>query len=458
MSRNKFAGKGPEEPGRNGRDKWSSRFGFIMSAAGSAVGLGNIWKFPYMAGTNGGAVFLAAYIFFALLLGVPILLTELAVGRAGGKNAVDSCRAIDKRWGFAGYFGIAGSFIVLSYYSVVGGWVMKYLVSCANDNIPVSGFFQSYSALTAEPLAWQFIFIFINAAIVLIGVSKGIEKVSSVLLPLLLVFLLGLMFYSLSLDGAAEGVKFFLKPDLSSVGSLSDILTICVKALGQVFFSLSLGMGTLITYGSYLDKNDNLPKSTFTIVGIDTLIAVISGLTVMPAVFALGMEPDAGAGLIFSTLPAVFAQLPAGSFMGTVFFLLVLFAAITSAISLLEVIAAFLSETFNMSRKLAAVLPSALIFLLSVPASMSYGRLRDFTVLGMNIFDFLVFLSDQIIMPLGGLFLCILAGHIWGRKGMDREITSGGRYPFVLSGVFSAVIKYAAPGLIAVITVSSFLM
>ena len=322
----------------SGRDKWSTGFGFIMSAAGSAVGLGNIWKFPYVCGTGGGALFLAVYIFFVLVLGYPILLTELSVGRHGGSNAVDACEKIKKGWGFAGGFGVAGSAAVLAYYCTVGGWVMKYLFSTASGNIPLPSYFSEYSTMAAEPVVWQTVFLLINGIIVVFGVSKGIEKVSSVLLPLLLVFLVGLMIYSLTLNGAAEGVKFLLMPDFSKISSFGDVADIVVKAMGQVFFSLSLGMGTLITYGSYLEKDNDLSRSTWIIVTIDTAIAMISGLTVLPAVFAMGLEPDEGAGLIFSTLTAVFGGLSYGRIAGTVFFALVLFAAITSSISLLETI------------------------------------------------------------------------------------------------------------------------
>ena len=441
----------------SGRDKWSTGFGFIMSAAGSAVGLGNIWKFPYVCGTGGGALFLAVYIFFVLVLGYPILLTELSVGRHGGSNAVDACEKIKKGWGFAGGFGVAGSAAVLAYYCTVGGWVMKYLFSTASGNIPLPSYFSEYSTMAAEPVVWQTVFLLINGIIVVFGVSKGIEKVSSVLLPLLLVFLVGLMIYSLTLNGAAEGVKFLLLPDFSKISSFGDVADIVVKAMGQVFFSLSLGMGTLITYGSYLEEDNDLSRSTWIIVTIDTAIAMISGLTVLPAVFAMGLEPDEGAGLIFSTLTAVFGGLSYGRIAGTVFFALVLFAAITSSISLLETIVSFLTERYGLSRLKATVIPVIIIGLLCVPASLSYGVLSDVGIFGLTVFELFVFLSDQIIMPLGGFFLCILAGRIWGRKNMEREISSDGRYPFRLAGVFDVMIKYLSPAMIIIVFVSYFI-
>ena len=418
----------------SGRDKWSTGFGFIMSAAGSAVGLGNIWKFPYVCGTGGGALFLAVYIFFVLVLGYPILLTELSVGRHGGSNAVDACEKIKKGWGFAGGFGVAGSAAVLAYYCTVGGWVMKYLFSTASGNIPLPSYFSEYSTMAAEPVVWQTVFLLINGIIVVFGVSKGIEKVSSV-----------------------EGVKFLLMPDFSKISSFGDVADIVVKAMGQVFFSLSLGMGTLITYGSYLEKDNDLSRSTWIIVTIDTAIAMISGLTVLPAVFAMGLEPDEGAGLIFSTLTAVFGGLSYGRIAGTVFFALVLFAAITSSISLLETIVSFLTERYGLSRLKATVIPVIIIGLLCVPASLSYGVLSDVRIFGLTVFELFVFLSDQIIMPLGGFFLCMLAGRIWGRKNMEREISSDGRYPFRLAGVFDVMIKYLSPAMIIIVFVSYFI-
>ena len=277
------------------------------------------------------------------------------------------------------------------------------------------------------------------------------------LLPLLLVFLVGLMIYSLTLNGAAEGVKFFLMPDFSKIKSFGDVADIVVKAMGQVFFSLSLGMGTLITYGSYLEKDNDLSRSTWIIVTIDTAIAMISGLTVLPAVFAMGLEPDEGAGLIFSTLTAVFGGLSYGRIAGTVFFALVLFAAITSSISLLETIVSFLTERYGLSRLKATAIPVIMIGLLCVPASLSYGVLSDVRLFGLTVFELYVFLSDQIIMPLGGFFLCILAGRIWERKNMEREISSDGRYPFRLAGVFDVMIKYLSPAMIIIVFVSYFI-
>lgn len=440
------------------RDSWSTGFGFIMSAAGSAVGLGNIWKFPYVCGTNGGAVFLIMYIIFAFLIGYPILMTELSIGRAGRMNSVDSCRRIDPKWGFTGMFGVAGAAAVLTYYSVVGGWVMKYSSAFILGRIPSPDYFSEYSSSTVEPVIWQSIFILLTAAVVTFGISGGIEKVSSVLIPLLLLFLAGLMIYSLSLPGAAEGVRFFLIPQSTDIKSTSDIAHIALKALGQVFFSLSLGMGTLITYGSYLEDDFSITRGTTYIVVIDTVIAVISGLVILPAVFSMGLTPDEGAGLIFSTLTEVFGKIGAGRILGSLFFLLVFFAALTSSISLLEVIVSFAFERTAVSRKMAAVIAAVLFIILSVFASLSFGLLSDVRILGMTIFDLFVFLSDNVIMPLGGIFICILAAWKWGRADLVNEVTSHGLQRFKSASLYVFLVKYVCPAVILTIFISSLIM
>lgn len=435
------------------KEQWSSGFGFIMAAAGSAIGLGNLWKFPYVTGTNGGGLFLFIYVIFLVLLGIPILLAETAVGRYAGMNAVDSCSRIKKGWGFVGGIGILGAFTVLSGYNVVGGWVIKYILNSISGNNAVV--FTEYTAQTYEPLVWTLVFSAVTAAIVLKGVSGGIEKVSSVLLPVLLFFLIGLMIYSLTLPNAIEGVKYLLIPDFSGIKSLGDIAVIALNAMGQVFFSLSLGMGTLITYGSYLDKSSNLTANTVTIVILDTLVALISGLVIIPAVFSFGMEVTEGPGLIFSTLPHVFSQMNGGRYASALFFILVFFAAITSAISLLEVVTSWFEAKTGLSRGLSAVICAAAAFAISCVASLSFGALSGVTVGEMIFFDVINYAADKIIMPVGGLFICILVGYLWGIKPASDEISNGGKLKFRFRPVFSAAIKYIAPALIIIIFISS---
>ncbi len=439
------------------KEQWSSKFGFIMAAAGSAIGLGNLWKFPYITGTSGGAVFVVIYIVFLLLLGIPILLSELAIGRYAGLNAIDSCAKINKKWGFAGAFGVIGAFGVLASYCVVGGWVMKYILNSVTSTNMDADYFTEYSAQGFEPIFWMALFLIINCVIVTGGIANGIERVSSVLMPILIVFLIGITIYCLTLPNAIEGVKFFLVPDFSAIASFSDFMEILFNAMGQVFFSLSLGMGTLITYGSYLPKDNKLASSTVTIVALDTAIAIIAGLAILPAVFSFGFEPSEGFGLIFRTLPAVFSRMNGGRIIAAMFFILVLFAALTSSVSLLEVIVAWVCSKTKLSRAWAAIFITILIFIAGIFASLSIGAIPDIKIGNMSLFEFFSFFSDKIIMPLGGFFICILTGYVWGIDNAAKEITNSGKLKFTFRSFFSAAVRYVAPALIAIIFVSSII-
>lgn len=435
------------------KGKWSSGFGFIMASAGSAIGLGNIWKFPYMTARNGGGMFLLFYIIFALGIGVPVLLAELAVGRYAQKNAVDSCREINPKWGFAGYFGVICSVLVLSFYSVVGGWVIKYLSVSAFSGIPSPLFFGEYSVKAYEPILFQALFILICALIVIKGVSGGIEKCSEIMLPLLIVFLIGIMFFVFGEENAAEGIKYFLLPRVSEEMPLSEII---LAAMGQMFFSLSLGMGTLITYGSYLSKENDLIKSTFTIVILDTVIALIAGLVIIPSAYAFGGEISAGAGMIFETLPAVFAKIRGGRIIMTVMFLLILLAAVTSAISLLEVFSSFLADRVHLKRKPAVLLSAGLCLAVGIAASLSFGVLSDVKIFNMSIFDFVIYLADNVIMPVGAVSICILAGRKWGKENLKREISLGRKKPLRSGNLIHFILNYASPAIIITAAVINF--
>jgi len=439
------------------KEQWSSKFGFIMAAAGSAIGLGNLWKFPYITGTSGGAIFLIIYIIFLLLLGIPILLSELAIGRYAGSNAIDSCAKIHPKWGFAGAFGVIGAFGVMASYCVVGGWVIKYIVNSVTSTNMNAEYFTEYSSHSFEPILWMAVFLIINCAIVTGGVANGIEKVSSILLPVLIVFLVGIMIYCLTLPDAISGVKFFFVPDFSAITSFSDFMNILFNAMGQVFFSLSLGMGTLITYGSYLPKDNNLASSTVTIVILDTAIAIISGLTILPAVFSFGFEPTEGFGLMFRTLPAVFSKMSGGMVVAAVFFILVLFAAFTSSISLLEVIVAWVCSKTKLTRTWAAICVTLIIFITGIFSSLSVGAIPDIKVGNMSLFEFCSFFSDKIIMPLGGFFICILTGYVWGIDNAAKEISNNDRLKFGLKKLFNISIRFIAPALIAIIFVTSIM-
>lgn len=437
------------------REKWSSEFGFLMAAAGSAIGLGNLWKFPYLTGSSGGAVFIIMYLILMFTLGAPLLLTEMSIGRHTKSNSIDACKKISPKWGIAGGFGVAGAFVILSYYMVIGGWVLKYMTSYLFGTIEnPQQYFSDFTSSTAEPIIWLVIFTVICALIVNAGVSNGIEKISKIFLPLLFLFIIIIAVKSLSLPNSIEGVKFFLIPDFS----YKNWISIFINAMGQVFFSLSLGMGTLITYGSYLDDNVNLMKNSLYIPIFDTVIAITAGFAVLPAVFAFNIPPESGAGMIFQVLPSVFNEIKFGRIFAVIFFLLVFFAAVTSAISLFEVITAYLSENRHFKRLTAVIMIFIATSFTGILSSMSFGKLSNIKILGMTFFEFFSFLSDKILMPLGGLLICILAGYIWDRAAFKNELSSGGKYKVKIFKSLRFILRYTAPLMIIIILISSWIM
>ncbi len=435
------------------REQWSSNFGFLLAAAGSAVGLGNLWKFPYVTGSNGGAVFLVAYLLLLVLLGAPLLLTEMAVGRHAQKNAIDACRMLHPKWGFVGVAGVLGALIILSYYSVIGGWVTKYLFDylLGREIGDADAYYTAFVSSTIPPIVWLFLFVAICMGIVICGVSHGIERISKIFLPLLILALVIIAGYALTLPNAMQGVRFLLLPNLSHIKNAGDVGTIIVRAMGQVFFSLSIGMGTLITYGSYLNKQTNLQKNAVLIPLFDLLVALLAGIAILPCVFSFGLEPTAGTGLLFQSLPYVFSHMALGRFFGILFFALVLFAAVTSAISLLESIVAYLMDHLHHARPAATILVCIAVAVLGIFNAMSFGLLADATLFGMTIFDWMVFLSDNVLMPIGGFFLCILVGYLWGIPSMLTEVASGGLYKIRFPWLIRFVLRFLAPCMIAVI-------
>ncbi|MBC8571073.1 sodium-dependent transporter [Zongyangia hominis] len=442
------------------RGQFTSSLGFILASAGSAIGLGNLWKFPYIAGKSGGGIFLVFYLVFVILLGLPIMMSEMAIGRKTQLNAIGAYRKLDKRWSFVGVLGVLCAFVILSYYSVVGGWVLKYIAAYAtggNFGGDTSAYFNNFVSQPWEPVIWHLVFMALCALVVVMGVVKGIEKVSKLMLPALFVLVIVIAVRAVTLPGASEGLKFLFVPNFAAVSSLKDLGNAMVQAMGQVFFSLSLGMGITITYGSYLKKDSNIVKNTGIVVGLDSLIAILAGCAILPAVFAFGFEPSAGAGLVFTTLPAVFADMPLGTLFGLLFFILVLIAAATSAISLLEVVAAYFIDNFHWSRKKATIIMSALMALIGVFASLSMGPLSNIVIGGMNIFDALGFFTDKILMPLSAMFMCIFVGHVWGVDGITEEIETGAKGAFKVKKAFGIILKYIAPVLILVILITGLL-
>ncbi|MGL4946872.1 MAG: sodium-dependent transporter [Cetobacterium sp.] len=434
---------------RNERGNWESSVGFVLAAAGSAIGLGNLWKFPYLAGKNGGGAFVLVYLSLVIILGFSLMLGEMVIGRRGKSDAFGSYNNIKKGWGFVGILGILCCFIVYSYYVVIAGWIVKYIGMFIRGGLtedPVSTFGGFISSGTS-PILYSLVVVVVTASIVLKGVSGGIEKASKIMMPVLLVFMLVIVVRSVTLPNAMEGIKYFLKPDFNEITG-----KVVVAALGQVFFSLSLGMGAMITYGSYLPKDTNLVKSAVCIPILDTVIALLAGLAILPAVFSFGLEPTAGPGLIFIILPKVFSSMPFGNIFGIIFFLLVLFAALTSTISLLEVVVSFFVDQLKLDRKKAVILVSTMIGLLAIPNSHSFGPMAEFKVFfGMNFFDFLCYLTDNILLPVGGLMLCIFIGFVWDKEDLKNEISNEGEIKFSLFSAWMIGIKYLGIQLLSLI-------
>ena len=438
------------------REQWGSKLGFVLAAAGSAIGLGNIWKFPYITGENGGSAFIIVYLIAIALVGFPVMLSEFLIGRKAQKDAVNSFKTLapNKPWFFTGYMGVAAAFMILSFYGVVAGWTMTYTweaISGSLLSLNASEFPDHFGALVTAPLKpilWQVAFMVLTVAIVLGGVKKGIERWSKILMPLLLVLLLIVVGRSVTLDGASAGIEYLLKPDFSLLTPTSFLV-----ALGHAFFSLSLGMGTMITYGSYLSKKENLPSAAVNVSIADTLIALLAGFAIFPAVFALGMDAGAGPGLLFMTLPAVFQQLPLGTFFAIIFFGLVVIAALTSAISILEVPVAFFSEKFKWTRTKATVIIGAAITLVGMATSLSMGPWSGFTLFGKNFFDQLDWLSSYILLPLGGLFILLFVG--FGMKLKDAFEAADFSLTSKFGKTWMFVLRFVAPALVMLVFLNS---
>ncbi len=436
------------------RDSFGSKFGVIAAAAGSAVGLGNIWKFPYIAGIYGGAAFLFVYLGFILAIGMPVMLSELIIGRKSRRNAFGAFKILapGTHWQYIGILGVSAAFLILSFYGVVAGWSVEYIVLSLQNGFAnkspeeISTMFSTFITSPVNPVIYQLIFMLATGAIVIIGVKKGIEKYTKVLMPVLVVILLVLCAKSLSLENAKAGLNFLFKPDFSKLTG-DGILS----ALGHAFFTLSLGMGTLITYGSYIRRDNNLLNTVINVTVADTAIAILAGIAIFPAVFAFGIEPSQGPGLIFITLPNVFHQMPGGAIFSFLFFVLLTVAALTSSISILEVVVAYFIEEFNMGRKFSTVLATVLISLLGIICSLSMGILSPFTIFGLNFFDLMDWISANLFLPIGGLFIAIFVGWFLGRKKVQKEMLKGGTFSGALLSVFMFLVKFIAPIAIAIV-------
>lgn len=440
-----------QEKKKTGEAKWSGSLGFIMAAAGSAVGMGNLWRFPMLVGENGGGAFVLIYLICILLVGIPMIIAEVTIGRAGGKDAFGSYKALNPKWGGVGILAVITSFIGLSYYSVLGGWVIRYIFSSAtNASKDGAAFFADFTADTGSQLFYYVIFMILTVFIVARGVQKGIEKACKVMMPLLLVCIIAVAIRSCTLPGAGAGIEFFLKPDFSKLTPGAFL-----GALGQVFFSLSLGTGATITYGAYLGKDQKITNSACCIAGCDTLVAMLAGFAILPAVFAFGFDPESGPSLMFQTLPTVFGEMPGGQLFGVIFFILVLFAAATTSIAFLEVVVSFVMNTFKLSRTKAAVICGILISIAGIPSVLSFGLWSDIKIAGKGFFDLADHLVSNVSLPIGAILACVFIGWVWKTKNAVEEITNHGKNPFKLAPVWFVLVKFILPVLIGIIFITS---
>lgn len=439
------------------RDVFASKLGVVAAAAGSAVGLGNIWKFPYITGVYGGGAFLFVYLGFILAIGLPIMLSEFIIGRRSRRNVFGSFKRLapNSPWKYVGFLGVGAAFMILAFYGVVAGWSIEYIVKSVSQSFSnqtpqqLEGAFYQFIKDPIEPIIYQLLFMLITGAIVIIGVKDGIERYAKILMPMLVVIIIVLDVRAVTLEGAGEGLRFLFHPDFSKLSSEA-----VLSALGHAFFSLSLGMGTLITYGSYIDRRNDLTTTALQVTMADTLIAILAGIAIFPAVFAFGIEPSSGPGLVFITLPSVFMQMPGGVFFSILFFMLLTVAALTSSISVLEVVVAYFREELKMTRSVATIIATVVISLIGIMCSLSMGVFKEQTLFGLNFFDLLDWISANMLLPLGGLFISLFVGYFLRRKIVKDEILKGGQISDGLLNLFMFLVKFVAPIAIAIVFLS----
>lgn len=449
------------------KSQFATKIGLIAATVGSAVGLGNIWRFPAEVQGNGGAAFLIVYMLCVLILGIPVMLGEFALGRAGRSDAMGVFKNLNagKRWWAVGGLAILASYLILCFYMVVAGWTFEYLWQSVTgglfersaDVAQHAHFVQKMDTFITQPtgpLVNTFVMILINLVVLLAGVQKGIERMSNVMMPLLFVILIVFIAESLMLPGAGSGVEYFLKPDFSKITP-----SVVLNALGQAFFSLSLGMGILITYSSYFPKNTKLVRTAVTVASLDMLVALMMGLIIFPAVTSFGLAGDdlRGAALVFITLPEVFEQMAMTRFWAILFFLLLTVAALTSTISIAEVSVAFIRDRFRLARWKACLVVLLPLFLFSAVCSLSLGPLNHIRIAGFNIFDFLDNLATNIMLPVGSFFLCVYVGWFAPKGLLKGQLTNEGTVRSRLFAPVLFVIRYIAPVLIALVLLSYFL-
>lgn len=438
---------------KNNRANFGSKLGVILASAGSAVGLGNIWRFPFETGNHGGAAFILIYLGCVLFFGIPIMVAEFSIGRHSRANTAGAYQKLapGTQWRWVGRMGVLAGFLILGYYSVVAGWTLEYIVQAGTNAFAgqsANDFIASFNGFVAHPwrpALWMLVFMLMTHFIIVKGVERGIEKSSKIMMPMLFLLLIVLAVCSVSLPGAGAGIEFLLKPDFSKVDG-----NVLLGAMGQAFFSLSLGMGCLCTYASYFRNDTNLPKTALNVGWIDTMVAILAGFIIFPAAFSVGIQPDAGPSLLFITLPNVFQQafgnLPwLAVILSIMFYVLLALAALTSTISLHEVVTAYLHEEFNLTRGRAAKLVTAGCTFLGVLCSLSLGVGKELTIFGLTLFDLFDFLTAKIMLPLGGFFIAIFTGWYLDKRIVWEEVSNNGTLPKVVYRIWLFLLKYIAP-------------
>ncbi|NPA37096.1 MAG: sodium-dependent transporter [Chlorobi bacterium] len=421
--------------GSSSRDGFSSKFGVIAAAAGSAIGLGNIWRFPYVLGESGGGAFLLLYLFFIIAFGVPVMTSELLIGRKAQKNVFGAFKSLapGKPWFLVGTMGVLAAFLILSFYSVVAGWTIEYVYLAVKGSLSgspdeINMIFEEFKASQFWPYFWTIVFLILTALIIVGGVKNGIEKYTKILMPLLFILIIVLDVKALLLPGAGKGIEFLFKPDFSKING-----EVILAAMGQAFFSLSIGMGVIATYGSYIPKSQNLGKTALSVSLTDTLIAVLAGVAIFPAVYAFGMAPEQGEGLVFKVLPNIFNQMTGGYVFSVMFFVLLTIAALTSSISLLEVIVAYLSEEYGMKRSYAIWATTLVVSVLAM-----------LCVYSVKVFGSFDFISSNVLLPLGGVLIVLFVGYVMKKSEVRAELEAHGK-KVVYFDIFYFIVRYIAP-------------
>ncbi len=435
--------------------QWSTRLAFILAATGSAVGLGNVWRFPYIVGDNGGGAFVLVYLLCILMIGLPIMMAEILLGRRGRQSPINTMLTVAREeglgrgWGLMGWIGVIAGFLILSFYSVIAGWALAYVFKAGSGGftgLDAEGSSEMFGAMLANPealLAWHTIFMVMTAMVVARGVRSGLERAVTILMPALVVLLVILVGYSMAHGDFLGGVEFLLRPDFSALSANAVLL-----AMGQAFFTLSLGMGAIMVYGSYLSSDASVARTSAAVVASDTLVALLAGLAIFPILLAAGLSPGQGPGLIFVTLPLAFAEMPLGLFFGTLFFVLLVFAAWTSAISLIEPAVAFLVENLGLTRVFATTAVAMLAWLLGIAALLSLNVWSGFTLFDKGVLDLLDYVTANILLPLGGFLIAIFVGWRMSRSSVMSELRLRNIRAF---RVWFFLVRYLAPVAIVVV-------